>query len=161
MRRRGLGLTALLMLSGCGPSVEDLMAEITVAEISQDLRDPASLELTETMIEVSGGRGAVCGFMNAANAYGGMVGRERFVRVFDAADMGQLAVMVREDKQSRDLGWSIHHESRELQRNRELAAELQPEPSWGLFMENADPIYALRMTSNHCILKARPIELKP
>lgn len=87
MTRRGLGLAALILLSGCGPSVEDLMAEISVAEISQDLRDPASLELTDTKIEVSGTRGAICGYMNAANAYGGMVGRESFIRVFDADDM--------------------------------------------------------------------------
>ena len=68
MRRYGPGWMGLLLLSGCGPSVEDLMTQITVAEISESLRDPASLELTDTMIEVSEDRGAVCGSMNAANA---------------------------------------------------------------------------------------------
>lgn len=162
MRPRTLGLAmAALLLAGCNPSVEELMQEITLAELKSELRDPGSLELSETRIQVAGGVGAVCGYMNAANAYGGMAGRERFVRVFDPADMEQLAVMAGEDQRSRDLGWSIHHESRELQRQRELEAETPPERSWGLFIESTHPIAAIQKTTDHCILEARPIELKP
>lgn len=161
MMRRGLGLAGLFLLSGCGPSVEDLMAEITAAEISQDLRDPASLELTETMVEISGGSGAVCGYMNAANAYGGMAGRERFVRVFDPDDMKTLKSMTGQSDQDREMRWRVHQNYRKLQRG-ELAVPRSngADKTPGLFLESEEPITALNMTTSYCARNARPIELR-
>ena len=162
MRTRILGLAAAaLLLAGCNPSVEDLMQEITVAELKAELRDPDSLELSETRIQVADGVGAICGYMNAANGYGGMAGRERFVRVFDRGDMEALTGLKGSAKDIRDAGWDARDTARRYQREAELKTPAPPEPTRGLFIESTSPIYALRMTANHCIREARPIALKP
>lgn len=162
MQKRALAIAAGLLLAGCGPSAEELMTGITVAEIRHDLLDPQSLQFSETMIQVDDNRGAVCGYMNAANVYGGMVGRERFVRVFDPDDMKALRRMAGKGQQDRDMIWRVHTNYRRMQRG-ELAVPRPPnlKKTPGLFLESEEPVTTMEMTTAHCLADARPVELQP
>lgn len=158
--RRALIAIGFLGLAACEPSKEQLMAEVAVSELKSELRDPGSLQLTETKVAMAKGWGAICGRYNAANGFGGMAGSQRFVRVFNAEELSSLK---REDGKARGplfraLQTSYYYDDRE---QADAPIEDRKERDRGLFMEPTNPILTIRYTANHCVLGAEPIEITP
>lgn len=162
MKRFGYVLVTVLGLAACGSSIEDRMAEVTISELQGQLRDPGSLELMDTKVRISAEWGAVCGEYNAANGFGGMAGRQRFVRVFSQKELQVLqAKDISQD--ARDLSWQVLQSRFEID---EGAAEHAPvtqrvERTRGLFLEPDSPILTVRYMANHCVIGAKPVTLKP
>lgn len=151
----------LLGLAACGPTTEELMAETTVDELKADLKDPGSLQFGETYVLIKDGWGAICGTYNAANSYGGMVGAERFVRVFDPADLSALATS---DKKSRRLALEYEQQTKRVDQILRETRPREPVPTRtrGLFVEASDPLLTVRYTVDRCSpMHREPIRLKP
>lgn len=163
MRLTAFAMMAAVTLSGCGQSVESRMAEITVAELKGQLRDPGSLQLSGTKIQVHDGWGAICGYYNAANGYGGMAGRERFVRVFNPEEVEILQSTGYSSEKNRQLSWEINQTKLLYEQEDAAGRPLpnRPERMRGLFTAPEEPILTLRYTTNRCITEAEPITLKP
>lgn len=162
MKRSGLVFVAVLGLAACGPSIEDRMAEVTVSELRAQLRDPGSLELIGTKIQLSDQWGAICGEYNAANGFGGMAGPQRFVRVFNHEE---LKIFRARDisEEVRSSRWRVTQSYFEMNErpNPNSPIERRPVGPWGLFIESESPIMTARYTNNHCLSDTKPITLQP
>jgi hypothetical protein len=52
--------------------------DLGVEQIRQKLKDPDSAEFSDVFFSKSGGVPAACGYVNAKNALGGYIGKQRF-----------------------------------------------------------------------------------
>lgn len=79
--RAGLILGAALVLAGCGVIDGQDMRDAK-KRVANETRDPSSVQFRDVRYvrQVDGSR-AVCGEINAKNAYGGYVGFESFVYI--------------------------------------------------------------------------------
>lgn len=100
MKRIVSAALVLAVISGCAESAEERAArqekeansslEIDARlAVEAQLRDPASAKFEEVAVyKGADGSKRVCGFVNAANAFGGMAGRRPFVAGNGSAFIG-------------------------------------------------------------------------
>jgi hypothetical protein len=86
MYMRQLSWLGVLLLAACGDgegarrSVEnDGIIAAGQDQVRAKLKDPSSAEFTNVHVSRKAGVPAVCGEVNARNAFGGMGGKERFI----------------------------------------------------------------------------------